>query len=96
MRPEDLLDPPPWAGAAVRAVLHRIDTEAGVRRLRGLIWSLLALAVLGFLVAGADRPADPYLSNRTLAPPPPPHLAPASPPATKPAPPPTLHLTHRP
>jgi hypothetical protein len=37
-----------------------------VRWLRSVIWALLVLGFLAFLVAGADRPADPRLTNQML------------------------------
>lgn len=39
----------------------RLDTERGREWLRRAAWSLLALALLAFVVRGGSTPADPYL-----------------------------------
>jgi uncharacterized membrane protein (UPF0127 family) len=61
---------PPLEGAppAVRELLHRLDTEAGVRRLRWIIVALVVLAVAVFIGRGGSRPADPVLVDGSLAP----------------------------
>ena len=84
MRRPDLLLPPAWAGDRLGSFLTRVDTDTGVRRLRAAVWAMIGLGVLGFLVEGANRPANPYLSNQLLiqrA-----HAAPAPPAPASPAP----------
>ena len=60
------LDPPAWVGDPAHRFLTRVGSEPWVRWLRSVVWTLLVLACLAFLVAGADRPADPHLTNQLL------------------------------
>ena len=59
-----LLDPPPWVGDPAHRFLTRAGTEAGLRWLRSAVWVVFLAGCLGFLVHGANRPADPYLTNQ--------------------------------
>jgi hypothetical protein len=61
-----LLDPPAWIWDPAHRFLTRAGSEPGVRWLRAVVWLLVALTVLAFLVQGANRPADPYLTNHYL------------------------------
>lgn len=60
------LDPPAWVGDPAHRFLTRVGSEPWVRGLRSVVWGLLVLGFLAFLVAGADRPADPRLTNQVL------------------------------
>ena len=61
-----LLDPPAWVGDPAHRFLTRAGSEPGVRWLRSVVWAVLVLGCLAFLVAGADSPPDPYLTNHVL------------------------------
>lgn len=61
-----LLDPPPWVGDPAHRFLTRMGSEPGLRWARSVVWGLLLLACLAFLIQGANRPADPYLTNQYL------------------------------
>lgn len=80
-----LLDPPPWVGDPMHRFLSRAGAEPGLRWVRAAVSIVLVAGFLGFLVEGADRPADPYLTN---------HVLPGyRPPAVSPAPP-TTGVSH--
>lgn len=61
-----LLDPPAWVGDRLHRLLTHAGVEPGLRWVRAAVWALLVVAVLGFLVQGANRPADPYLTRQHL------------------------------
>ena len=61
-----LLDPPPWIWDPAHRFLTRAGSEWGLRWFRSVVWTLLLLGCLAFLVAGANGPADPHLTNRFL------------------------------
>ena len=63
---DPLLDPPAWVGDRVHRFLTGTGTEGGLRWLRSAVWVVLLAGCLGFLVQGANRPADPYLTNHYL------------------------------
>ena len=61
-----LLDPPAWVGDPAHRFLTRVGSEPWVRWLRSVVWGLVLLGCLAFLVEGANRPADPRLTNHLL------------------------------
>ncbi|HZU71244.1 MAG TPA: hypothetical protein VE990_00605 [Acidimicrobiales bacterium] len=60
------VQPPVWVGPRAEEAFNRLATDRGLRRLRGLVWALLAVGVLGFLVEGANTVPRPVLSNTPL------------------------------
>jgi uncharacterized membrane protein (UPF0127 family) len=59
----DEIPPPEGLPPRVKELLHRLDTDDGVRH---LWWVIIAVAVLGLVVfigRGGSRPADPSLEN---------------------------------
>ncbi|HET9732236.1 MAG TPA: hypothetical protein VFP54_06125 [Acidimicrobiales bacterium] len=60
------LDPPTWIGDAGYRALSWLSSERGQHRLRQLVWVLTVLSLLGFLLAGANIVARPYLTHHLL------------------------------
>jgi hypothetical protein len=63
--PDAWLEPRPGSGP-LADISRWAHTERGIGRIRAAVWLLLMAALLDFLVQGANRPADPYLTNHYL------------------------------
>lgn len=46
--------------------LTRLGSDSGLRWLRSAVWTVFLLGCVAFLVQGANRPADPHLTNNYL------------------------------
>lgn len=61
----DWLEAPDLPGR-LGQVVRWAHTDTGLSRLRDGVWALVLVSLLSFLVQGANRPADPYLTNQYL------------------------------
>ncbi|HEX9530616.1 MAG TPA: hypothetical protein VF954_05725, partial [Acidimicrobiales bacterium] len=61
-----LLDPPSALPDPVRRLARRAGTDRGLRRLWAGVAMLFLLGLASCMRAGANHPADPYLSNERV------------------------------
>jgi uncharacterized membrane protein (UPF0127 family) len=59
----DEIPPPEGLPPRVKTLLHRLDTDDGVRHLWWVLWAVLVLALIVFIGRGGGRPADPTFDN---------------------------------
>ena len=59
----DEIPPPEGLPPRLKELLHRLDTDDGVRHLWWVLWAVLALALVVFIGRGGSRPADPSFEN---------------------------------
>ena len=59
----DEIPPPDGLPPRVKQLLHRLDTDDGVRHLWWVLVTVLVLAMVVFVGRGGNRPADPSLQS---------------------------------
>ena len=64
----DEIPPPEGLPAPVKHLVHRLDTDDGVRHLGWTIAAVAALAFAVFVGRGGSRPKDPSLDQGTSLP----------------------------